>query len=42
MWNLVWHITGDPAYDFFFSMTANPALAFFAVTLLFSLFRGRI
>jgi len=35
-------ITGDPAFDFFFSVTASGGLLVFLVTLPLLAFRGRL
>ena len=40
--NLVWTVTGDPTFDFFFSITANFSLLFFSMSVIFSLFRGHV
>jgi len=34
--------TGDPAFDFFFSIIASASVSLYLLTLVFALFRGRI
>jgi len=39
---LVFTITGDPAFDFFFSLPASLSILYYLVSAGFSVLRGRI
>ncbi|MFZ2889954.1 hypothetical protein [Sulfuricurvum sp.] len=39
---LVFKITGDPSFDFFFSLPASLSILYYIASAGFSIFRGRI